>query len=216
MHASKSASSGNLIAYEAIKKLIIEGDLPAGQPIRQVEIANQLGLSKIPVREALIRLESEGLIKLTPNVGATVIVHTLADYLEMLYIRQALECKALELAIPNMVQKDFDHAQQILSLYAQATTQHQRSDYNLAFHQSLYAPCMQPQLLKMIEQVQNQMGHMLRHKISQLAGHARSLKEHQDILTACQKGEVNKASQILSRHLEATQKELRAYFRYAD
>lgn len=216
MPSSKSPSSGNLIAYQAIKKMIIEGDLPEGQPIRQVEIADQLGLSKIPVREALIRLEAEGLIKITPNVGATVIVRTLDDYLEMLYIRQALECKALELAIPNLVQQDLDHAQSLLDQYATAQTEQERSDLNLAFHQSLYNPCMRPQLLKMIETVQNQMGKVLRRKISQLAGHKRSHKDHQDMLDACARSDHKHAVRLLNRHLEETQKELRAYFRYSE
>lgn len=216
MHSLKSPGSGNLKAYDAIKKLIIDGVLPEGQPIRQVEIADKLGLSKIPVREALIRLESEGLIKITPNVGATVVVRTIDDYLEMLYIRLALECKALELAIPNMVQQDIDHAQEILNRYALAETEHERSDLNLAFHESIYAPCMSPRLLQMIELVQNQMGKILRHKISQLAGHKRSLKQHQEILDACAKGDIKQAVKLLTRHLEETQKELRAYFRYVD
>lgn len=216
MPSTKPPSSGNLVAYNAIKKLIIEGDLPEGQPVRQVEIAEKLGLSKIPVREALVRLEAEGLIKITPNVGATVVVHTIDDYLEMLYIRLALECKALELAIPNMVQKDIDQAQSILDQYAKASTESERSDLNLAFHESIYAPCMRPQLLKMIASVQNQMGKILRHKISQLAGHKRSLQEHQQILDACAKADIKLATKLLTRHLEQTQKELRAYFRYAN
>ena len=216
MHSPKSPSSGNLVAYEAIKKLIIDGDLPEGQPIRQVEIADQLGLSKIPVREALIRLEAEGLVKLTPNVGATVIVRTMDDYMEMLYIRLALECKALELSIPNMVEQDIEKSQEILNQYASTEDARERSDLNLAFHESLYAPCMRPQLLKMIGQVQNQMGRILRHKISQVAGYKRSMQEHQDILDACAKADIKLASKLLAKHLEETQKELRAYFRYQD
>ncbi|MBJ9955322.1 MULTISPECIES: GntR family transcriptional regulator [unclassified Acinetobacter] len=216
MPSANTPISGNQKAYLAIKKLITDGDLPEGSPIRQEEIATSLGLSKIPVREALIRLESDGFIKFTPNVGATVAVFTVNDHLELLDIRLALECKALELAIPNMVQKDIENAQQILHQYAQAKTEQERSDLNMEFHHCIYAPSMRPRLLQMISSAQDQMGKILRKRISQAAGSKRSHVQHQEILDACANADLNKAVKLLKKHIEQTKKEVLAYFRHID
>lgn len=216
MTSSKRTISGHQKAYQAIKKLIIDGELVEGSPIRQDEIASSLGISKIPVREALIRLEADGFIKFTPNVGATVSVFTVDDYLEMLDIRLALECKALELALPNMTHADIDKAQKILNQYALAQDETERSDLNMEFHQCIYAPSMRPRLLLMISAAQDQMGKILRHRVSQVAGSQRSHSQHQEILDVCASGDVNKAVKLLKKHIEQSKKEILGFFRGLD
>jgi len=64
----KKTMSATQGAYVELKRRILDGELAEGSPIRQDEVAAQLGVSKIPVREALMRLQSEGLVKFTPNV----------------------------------------------------------------------------------------------------------------------------------------------------
>jgi DNA-binding GntR family transcriptional regulator len=216
MTSLKKTISGNQKAYQAIKKLIIDGELVEGSPIRQDEIASSLGISKIPVREALIRLEADGFIKFTPNIGATVCVFTVDDYLEMLDIRLALECKALELALPNITHKDLDKAQNILNQYALAEDETQRSDLNMEFHQCIYAPSMRPRLLQMISAAQDQMGKILRHRVSQVTGSQRSHVQHQEILDACANGDINKSVKLLKKHIEQSKKEILGFFRGLD
>ncbi|GLO53547.1 transcriptional regulator [Pseudomonas putida] len=212
--APKTATAAQR-AYEEIKRRITNGQLAEGAPIRQDEIAQAIGVSKIPVREALSRLESEGLVVLTPNAGASVATLTVADYIEMLDMRIALECRALELAVPNMASSDIAMAREMLAAYSQAMTQTEWSDLNMRFHQCLYAPANRPRLTAMIRSVQDQMGRMLRLRVSSVAGHERSHQEHVHILQACELGDTEGAVRLLRKHIEHTQREVQGWFRHA-
>ncbi|MGK0149638.1 GntR family transcriptional regulator [Pseudomonas putida] len=202
-------------AYEEIKRRITEGVLAEGAPIRQDDIAEVIGVSKIPVREALSRLESEGLVVLTPNAGATVATLTVNDYIEMLDMRLALECRALELAVPNMASSDIAKARQLLGAYDQAMNQQDWSDLNMRFHDCLYAPANRPRLVSMIRSVQDHMGRMLRLRVSGVASHERSHQEHMQILDACEQGDCAAAVALLRQHIEKTQREVQGAFRHA-
>lgn len=202
------------LAYDEIKRRITDGCLKEGAPIRQDEIAHAIGISKIPVREALSRLRSEGIVILTPNLGATVAVLEVTDYIEMLDMRIALECRALELAVPNMAISDLRKADRLLEEYDHAMKDNEWSDLNMKFHECLYAPANRPRLLKMINSVQDHMGRMLRLKVSEIAGHERSHNEHALIVKACKEGNTRLAVKILRQHIENTQKEIQGAFRH--
>ena len=141
-----------------LRKEILAGALAAGTPLRQDELAGRFNVSKIPVREALRQLESEGLVEFRPRRGAIVVELTPEDFAEMFDLRIALECRALELAVPNMVEADLRFARDILDDYVEAGDFERWSDLNLRFHLALYEPCNRHRLLRMIRQLHDQMG----------------------------------------------------------
>ncbi|NTX26749.1 GntR family transcriptional regulator [Burkholderia pyrrocinia] len=209
----KKTMSATQGAYVELKRRILEGELAEGSPIRQDDVAAKLGVSKIPVREALMRLQSEGLVKFTPNIGAVVATLTVMDYIEMLDMRLALECRALELAVPNMASVDIVRARELLSAYHSAMTDQEWSDLNAEFHDTLYAPANRPRLLATIHSVQEHMGRLLRLRVTMAAQHERSHEEHVKLLEACERGDVKDAVRLLRKHIEQTQREVQGYFR---
>lgn len=211
--AVKKTMSATQGAYVELKRMILDGELAEGSPIRQDEIAAQLGMSKIPVREALMRLQSEGLVRFTPNVGAMVATLTVMDYIEMLDMRLALECRALELAVPNMSSVDIARAHELLSAYHSAMTNQEWSDLNAEFHDTLYAPSDRPRLLATIRSVQEHMGRLLRLRVTMAAQHERAHNEHVKLLEACERGDAKEAVRLLRKHIEQTQREVQGYFR---
>jgi len=200
-------------AYSELRERILSGSLAEGAPIRQDDLASELGLSKIPVREALMRLQAEQLVTFTPNAGATVSILTVSDYVEMLDMRLAIECRALELAVPNMAASDIAQARTLLDAYSNAMSEEEWSELNARFHGCLYAPANRPRLVALIKSVQDQMGKLMRRRISAVAGHERSHADHIKILNACEEGNVKEAVSLLRRHIENTQREVQAYFR---
>jgi len=200
-------------AYEAIRQQILSGELQEGAPIRQDDIAAQMGVSKIPVREALMRLQSEGWVTLKRNAGAFVTPLTASDCVEMLDLRIALECRALEIAVPNMAPSDLALAEQLLKRYERADSPQSWSDLNLAFHQALYAPANRPRLVATAQAAQERMGRFLRTHLSAVNDHQRSYDEHFAIHQACAAGDTKTAVRLLRKHLEQTQREVMAYFR---
>ncbi len=214
---SKSKQTSKLSAadpiYEALKDKIVSGKIAAETPLRQDEIARQHGVSKIPVREALRRLEVDGLVTFRPQRGAVVRKFTDQDVQHLLDIRVALECRALELAIPNMIASDYRDARQLLENYAQATETARWSELNRQFHQMIYEPCSNPELILMISDLQKKLGPFLRLLVTEASGLERPMREHAEILAACEAGDIPKALDALKKHIEATKKEVAAYMR---
>jgi len=199
--------------YENLRAQILTGGLAAGAPLRQDDIAKKHGVSKIPVREALQRLEVENLVVFRRNKGATVKQFSEIEILQLLDIRLALECRALELAVPNMIESDFTKMQALLNDYAKKTKVSQWSKLNSDFHDMLYEPCGNPQLKSMIADLQDRLGQYLRLLVTEASGLERPMREHQEILTACETGDLAKAVGTLRIHIEATQKEVAAFLR---
>src|SRR3982751_1331914 len=83
------------LAYAALREAITSGALLPGTPLREGALARQFGVSTTPVREALRRLDREGLVHLTPNRGARVSAYTLRDILDRFEVREVLECRAV-------------------------------------------------------------------------------------------------------------------------
>lgn len=199
--------------YDDIRAAILSGEITPGAPLRQDEIAKRFGVSKIPVREALRRLEVDNLVVFERNKGASVRHYSETEVLQLLDIRIALECRALELAVPNMIATDFIDMRQLLDDYAKRTDPAEWGAMNAKFHQMLYEPCGNPQLMKMIDDLHGKLGQFLRLLVSTASGLERPMREHDDILEACERGDTQVAVQAMRQHIEATQKEVAAFLR---
>ncbi|WP_323764071.1 GntR family transcriptional regulator [Marinovum sp.] len=201
--------------YEILRERIICGAVTPGIALRQDEIARELGVSKIPVREALLKLEADGFVTFRKNRGATVRDLSSDEILNLIEIRAALECRALELAIPNMIDADYETAAEILETYAGTTQAAGLSALNLKFHQALYEPCGNHILLRLISDVQQRIGPALRAFVTQTSGLHRPHAEHREILAACRAQDIGRAVSLLRDHIKTTRKEVAARLRRA-
>ena len=145
---------------DTVRNAIIEGKFKPGQQLQQDKIAAALGVSIIPVREALAALEEERHVVYYRNRGAFVSEFDAEKVKETYEIRLFLESGALSLALPKIQKADFDVAEQLLNQEAQATDANEKVRLDLAFHLSLCKPCGRPHLLSLIEQIQ---GHVARY-----------------------------------------------------
>jgi len=103
-------NTATLVADD-LRSLIIKGQIRGRHPLRQEELAEQYGVSKIPVREALFQLQSEGLVDFTPGRGATVSELTPEGANEIYIMRIALEPVALRLALPHLQESELIRAE---------------------------------------------------------------------------------------------------------
>jgi len=192
-----------------LRERILSGQLAGGVQLRQERIATEFGVSRIPVREALSRLEAEGLVTREHHRGCIVSTHSFADLDESLEIRIGLETRAVRLAIPRMKAADFAAIADVLDRYARATTPAQWSELNLDFHLALYRPSGMPRLVRMIEDLIRGTERYIRVYVSFVVGRDQPLEEHRRILRACRERDVAKAVKLLEAHIEATQRALR-------
>jgi DNA-binding GntR family transcriptional regulator len=195
--------SSQLIA-DALREAIIQGQLTPGEPLRQEQLASHFRVSRIPLREALRGLESEGWIEFLPNRGARVSGMSAAEVSEIYEIRASLECTALELALPQHTRESW---KEVAAALRRSQREGQRSRYvqrNREFHLALYAPANRPHLLGMIESLHSRGERYLRLKLEMPLHKGKSDEEHTQIYGACRKGEIHRATGILSAHLLQT------------
>lgn len=211
MEAKRSAPE---VVRDSLRNAILSGDLLEGAQLRQDQLAEQFGTSRIPVREALRQLESEGLVRIEPNKGAIVTSLSVNDVLEMLDIRIALECYALRLAIPEMVEADFELAAGILDGYNREPDPHSWGSMNWQFHWAIYAPCHKPRLLSLIEANYGHVNRFVRTQVSLAAGKERPQREHEQLLALCRDAQIEHAILLLASHIEHTKKSVQASRRH--
>ncbi|AXT34475.1 GntR family transcriptional regulator [Phaeobacter sp. LSS9] len=209
---SNSKSSSQPI-YDRLKEEITTGLLTPGLALRQPELAKRFGVSKVPVREALLKLEAERFVEFRKNRGAIVREVSDEEILDLIDIRVALECLAVELAVPNMIFADFARAEGILQSYATQTDPKAWSEHNIAFHQCIYEPCHNDHLLRMISDLRARLGPYSNKLVSVASGIERPHQEHLAILAACKEGNAKEAAALMRKHIVTTKKVAAAYLR---
>jgi len=188
----------------ALRRSILRGRFKPGAPLRQDELAANFGVSKIPVREALLQLVAEGLVVLQLNRGFAV-AHLAADEAnEILEIRAILECEALRLAMASIGEAEIKEATKILDEAESASSLDRWSDLNWAFHHALYGAAKRPRLFALLRQIGNQTDAYIRVLISNSNYRGQAEREHRAILAAVSVGNLEAASLLLGRHIRQT------------
>jgi DNA-binding GntR family transcriptional regulator len=205
--------SGHTADYvvQAIRQGILDGSLPAHQPLRQDRIADTLGVSKVPVREALIQLKAEGLVTFTPNRGAVVSELSAAEAVEIYTMRIALELAALRIALPRLDRARLIRAESVLSILEQEETRAQWGRLNWEFHQTLYQASGMPRMVETIRALHDNVGRYLLIYLADPQYRRASNEEHRRILQACRDRDSTAALEQLRVHLEAASRELAAF-----
>jgi DNA-binding GntR family transcriptional regulator len=200
----------DLIA-NALRNAILQGRYKANQPLRQDHIAEELGVSKIPLREALVQLKAEGLVSFMPNRGAVVTELSAKEVDEIFTMRIALETQALERAIPNLSPADFIRAKSVLEILEKEEDRTQWSELNWEFHATLYQASQMPRLLHTIEMLHNNVARYLIIYLGRLSAQDISQKEHLAIFNSCQKRNIDAAAKQLTTHLHKASKRLMSF-----
>jgi len=196
---------------DSLRADILRGNLKSGQALKQDEIATQFGISKIPVREALVQLKAEGLVNFYPNRGAFVSELSAAEADEIYVMRIALETAVLARAIPNLTVAALKHAEEILKAIDQEENIAKWGELNWEFHATLYAPAALPRLMDTIKALHTNIARYLVLYLAGMAYQKKSQKEHRAILAACRHGDAEKAIRVLEVHLRGASEHLVAY-----
>lgn len=189
------------IIAKYIREAIVTGVLDEDEPIRQDDIAKLFDVSKIPVREALKRLEAEGLVEFQRNRGAVVTSITDPEIAEIFEVRGMLEANALQLSIPRMTDRTFQRAEEYCDEFARETDVARWAELNWQFHSCLYEDADKPFLLNLIRSVNDRIERYLRIQLTLSGGTGVDDREHRQILAACQERNVALASELLVSHI---------------
>jgi DNA-binding GntR family transcriptional regulator len=146
----RAASSAADVIFDALREAIVEGTLKDGELLRQDQIATMFNVSRIPVREALARLEEQGLITNQRYKGAVVSSLSLDEISEMFEFRALLEGEIIRQAVDVISDETLAKAKDYANQFARVTDSNLWGNLNRQFHYTLYKDCKKPYHLQII------------------------------------------------------------------
>lgn len=191
-------------AADALRQRILDGVYPAGTPLRQEALAAELGVSRIPLREGLRRLEAEGLVTVLPHRGAIVASLPVEEVAELFELRAMLEADLVRRAIPRLTPQDDTVLKRHALAFEQAVANDETSAWgeaNRRFHFALYAPAARPLTMETLTRLHAQCDRYLRLQLILTRGTARAVKEHRAILTAARARERETTARLVRDHI---------------
>ena len=193
------------IAYEVLKHAIITGEIPAGERIVETDYAERLHISRTPLREALRKLERDGLVECVMRRGVVVRAFTLADVDEIYTIRNALEMLTLPAIIEKATPADIAslrgklHAMDALM---EAGDIEQLSPLTRAFHSQLTAICAQKRILRVIDGQDEYIRRFSAMAIRQEDRLAAAHQEHYALVDLVEKRDLEGLRKLMYQHIE--------------
>ena len=203
--AAGALPSRTVAVLEAIKHAILAGELKPGQALVETDLAEVLGVSKTPVREALKTLAGAGLVTMNPYKGAAVRVVDDEAARHLYDARLLLEPEALGRAVA--AGHDWQPAHQALARADSARNQAERSLANRDFHRELYTGCGNPLLVRMLDDLREQTALVSaaawRHEPDwlQTPSWEHEAAEHRAVLQAAEAGDAGRATSLLRGHI---------------
>jgi DNA-binding GntR family transcriptional regulator len=196
----RATTTPDLIA-ETLRDEILRGAVEPGAPLRQEELADRFQVSRIPVRDALLRLEAQGLVHVYPNRGAFVVSLSTSEVREIYDMRILLEGDLIERAVPRMTATDWRRIDAAHAESSRTAGTPDWGDADWAFHRALYEPSGRARQLDLVEQLRSTVArNSTRYGV--LPEHtARWVADHDAILEACRARAAVAARKRLESHL---------------
>jgi len=203
------------LVVETIREKILSGEITAGQPLRQAALADELNVSRIPVREALLQLEAEGLVSFEPHKGATATELNVEQVDELFELRAMLEADLLASSIPNLTDEMIDQAQALLEKLDKALGKENAantwSELNSDYHNCLYSGASRPQTQDLVDTLNKNADRYIRMHLLWAGGISKAESEHNEILTYCRERNVEKAVAVLKQHILGSRDEIKEF-----
>jgi DNA-binding GntR family transcriptional regulator len=192
-------------AYEHIKEAILNGELLPGEHLPEVIISKQLGVSRAPIREALLQLEADGLIELRPSRGAFVRVLTAKDVIEIYSTRSLLEGYAAFLAAKRSTVKDIEQIREafVNSLQmAEGSNIEKTINADLDIHRAIWNTSGHGIIIKVLSNLEMQIRLFMAAQAHLFENLVDSVKDHEEIIEAIATGNSDIAKSSMQEHID--------------
>jgi DNA-binding GntR family transcriptional regulator len=199
-------------AVDEIKRRIVEQELPPGTRIDQNLTADMLGLSRIPVRQALADLAARGFVILQAHRSAIVAPLSAAEFRNLYDLRCRMEPWAMEEACRCFTETDFAHLEGLIDRMVEAARTHDLARYmdlNRDFHFALFAGTENPHLLRILQGLFDTSERYQWVYVNAVGSMDRSIRDHREIMTLMRAGDEKDAIALSVRHNQKTAEWLR-------
>lgn len=192
------------IVFETLREAIISGKLEPGERLMEIQLAEEIGVSRTPVREAIRKLELEGFVVMIPRKGAYVAGISLKDITDVFEVRAALEALAAGLAAERITDEEIDKLDRSLVAYSEQTNQQNIDgivETDTDFHDLLYKASRNERLMLIITHLREVIQRVRTVSLSQPGRSKDAVEEHRQIVDAIADRNVELAQTLAREHI---------------
>lgn len=193
------------VVFNTLREAILHGDLKPGERLMEKQLAEKMGVSRTPVREAIRKLELEGLVVMIPRKGAQVSEITIKEVEDVLEVRAALEGLASRLAAKRMSDEDLYKLKQSLREFKEGI-EHQDLEIliqkDVEFHDMIFKACGNEKLVSMVNNLREQIHRFRVAYLKSFRGMSDVFEEHLKLVEAIEQRDTVQAEQLAKRHID--------------
>lgn len=190
--------------YTQLEEKILSGEYASGKAITELKISSELGVSRTPVREALLKLERDGLVELIPNKGAVVIGVSSNDLIDIYKIRMRLEGLAASLAAERMSDDDIGKLSENVELtdfYVRKNDSERVRELDSAFHEMIYRASGSRMIYRILSDLHRNIKVYRKLSLTNAGRIEKSAGEHDAICRAIKERDASLADRLASEHV---------------
>lgn len=193
------------VVFNTLRQAILRGELKPGERLMEIQLANKLGVSRTPIREAIRKLELEGLVLMIPRKGAEVADITEKSLKDVLEVRRALEELSVKLTCDRITKEEIKELEQAAENFRKTMKSKditEIAEADVRFHDVIYTATKNQKLIQLLNNLHEQ---MYRYRIEYLKDeevYPKLLKEHKEIIERINRGEKEEAARIVCEHID--------------
>lgn len=193
------------VVFNTLRQAILKGELEPGERLMEIQLAERLGVSRTPIREAIRKLELEGLVLMVPRKGAEVAKISEKSLRDVLEVRRSLEELAIELACQRMTEDDIEELEKAQKAFAEAVACKDvmlMAEADEAYHDIIYKGTCNNRLVQILNNLREQMYRYRLEYIKDADKRQILLIEHDNILKAMKARHVAEAKAAMREHID--------------
>ena len=193
------------VVFNTLRQAILRGELMPGERLMEIQLANKLGVSRTPIREAIRKLELEGLVLMIPRKGAEVAEITEKSLRDVLEVRRALEELSVQLACEKITKEEIRELERVAKEFQQVVKSSditEIAEVDVRFHDIIYTATDNQKLIQLLNNLREQ---MYRYRVEYLKRDGvfpQLIAEHEAIIRHIENNEKEKATEVMCRHID--------------
>lgn len=197
------------VVFNTLRRAILKGELKPGERLMEITLADKLGVSRTPIREAIRKLELEGLVVMAPRKGAKVASITERDLSDVLEVRKGMEVLAISLACKRITGEELEKLETIEQSFQkliESGNLTELAEMDVKFHDTIYQATNNQRLVQLLNNLREQMYRYRMEYLKDIAVRRTLAEEHKTICQALRERDEQQAEQYVSIHIDNQQK----------
>lgn len=192
------------VVFNTLRQAILKGELKPGERLMEIQLAQRLGVSRTPIREAIRKLELEGLVVMIPRKGAEVASITEKSLRDVLEIRRALEELAFQIACDRVTSEQIEDLEIALEGFKEAVSTKKLTsiaEADVAFHDIIYLATCNDKLIQILNNLREQMYRYRLEYIKDINKHQNLIHEHEEIIDCLRNNDKSNGTVTIRQHI---------------